>query len=100
MFSRRPKHKRVRTTPQEDDRSSSSGEDLPDAPGEPEDTPAPQREYAQREYAQPIQAFIPGEGIETNCLMFYVGALIDKNAGIQIGPHWQVSHSMPLRRNG
>jgi hypothetical protein len=67
--------------------------DLSDAPDEP-DTPVPRREYA------PIPAFIPGEGIETNCLMFYVGALIDKNAGIQMGPHWRASHSMSLRRNG
>src|SRR5271170_6748011 len=107
MFSRQPKYKRARTA-QEDDRSSSGGEDLPDAPDvpdEPEDTPVPQRaftqrELTQRELTQPITAFIPGDGIETICLMYYVGTLIDEHAGIQTGRHWQVSHSMSLRRNG
>jgi hypothetical protein len=94
------KYRKVRTT-QDEERSSSESEDLPDAPDapdapdEPEDTPVPQREFAQ-----PISAFIPGEGIEIDCLMFYVGMFINKNAGIQVGRHWKVSHSMSLRRNG
>jgi len=94
MYSRHSKKERVRTT-QDEDRSGSEDEDLPDALDELDDTPVPQREFAES-----IWSFIPGEGIETNCLMFYVGMLIDKNAGIQTGRHWKVSHSMSLRHNG
>src|SRR5271154_3430555 len=97
MYSRYSKNKRVRTT-QDGDRSASEDEELPDAPDapeEPEDTRVPQRDPGE-----PIWAFIPGEGIETGCLMFYVGRLIDPNASFQTGPHWKVSHSMPLQRNG
>ena len=103
MSSRYSKNKRVRTA-QYEDHSASEDEELQDAPNAPDAPDAPDEQedarVQQRDTGEPIWAFIPGEGIETGCLMFYVGRLLDKNASFQTGRHWKVSHSMSLRRNG